>query len=451
MGVTEQDINIEYKGNGVVTSFFFDFRVLTAAEVQVILVSSTGVETVQTLTTHYTVDLNTTHGGTINMVTAPALGEFLFIQMNHTATQPVEIPFGKLQYQDIVDTVDKLALLRNQITGLLARAPKFASTTDYENVSMVEPEDGKGFYFDVDGNLVNTVADLADLETDAILGVTISAGVESAEKVLITEERGLMDLSLFGASRAITASETLSKYDRSIHVNATSAQVTVTLPTLSSGDAGRRILVSKSDASANAVVIESSQTMVDTYNSDSQFYLYKQGEVFEVEWDATRWIKRTVKLNHTLSDNYDDFAALDSSTMDSWTILSLGLNAPTVTLPKYSKWKIRVNGTIRVVTGTTDPVDTSLALSVGNTTGSGLIEKFSGNQLGTAGGDRFPFEFGLTETYEVGSADEEIWLQGRVNTVSGSPTLTSLSLYQSSGAIENPNDSGANIVAERVG
>ena len=49
MGVTEQDINIEYKGNGVVTSFFFDFRVLTAAEVQVILVSSTGVETVQTL------------------------------------------------------------------------------------------------------------------------------------------------------------------------------------------------------------------------------------------------------------------------------------------------------------------------------------------------------------------------------------------------------------------
>ena len=68
-----------FTGDGVTDSFPFDFKVFTDADVQVTeLVVATGIETVKTLTTHYTVSINadqdTSPGGTVEAVAAPATG-----------------------------------------------------------------------------------------------------------------------------------------------------------------------------------------------------------------------------------------------------------------------------------------------------------------------------------------------------------------------------------------
>ena len=73
MTVSSTTSKVSYTGNGVTTAFAVPFYFLEAADLQVILRSSAGVETVQALTTNYTVaGAGVSSGGTVTMLTAPA-------------------------------------------------------------------------------------------------------------------------------------------------------------------------------------------------------------------------------------------------------------------------------------------------------------------------------------------------------------------------------------------
>lgn len=85
-----------YTGNDSTTAFAFAFKVFDTGDVKVIsTVTSTGAETVKTLTTDYTVSLNADQngdpGGTVTMLTAPATGTTLTITSNIPNTQPVQL------------------------------------------------------------------------------------------------------------------------------------------------------------------------------------------------------------------------------------------------------------------------------------------------------------------------------------------------------------------------
>jgi hypothetical protein len=82
---------LQYAGNGATTSFSVTWPFLTGSLV-VTLVASTGVETVQTLGTHYTVTGGTDSNGlpavgTVGMITAPASGATLRITRSTPKTQ----------------------------------------------------------------------------------------------------------------------------------------------------------------------------------------------------------------------------------------------------------------------------------------------------------------------------------------------------------------------------
>jgi hypothetical protein len=55
MSLSSTTNRISYSGNGSTTAFSFPYYFLEAGDLKVVLVSSAGAETVQTLTTHYTV------------------------------------------------------------------------------------------------------------------------------------------------------------------------------------------------------------------------------------------------------------------------------------------------------------------------------------------------------------------------------------------------------------
>ena len=80
-------------GDGIVTAFSFPYLFFADDDLKVILVvDSTGVETTQTITTHYTVaGAGEAAGGTVTMVTPPASGETLVIIREEQLTQGLDL------------------------------------------------------------------------------------------------------------------------------------------------------------------------------------------------------------------------------------------------------------------------------------------------------------------------------------------------------------------------
>ena len=70
----------QYAGNSVTVNFSFPYLWKDDDHVIVVLTDSDGVDTIQTITTHYTlVGLDNPSGGTVTMVTSPATNELLSI------------------------------------------------------------------------------------------------------------------------------------------------------------------------------------------------------------------------------------------------------------------------------------------------------------------------------------------------------------------------------------
>ena len=145
MTVNTSNNRIEYSGNGATTVFAYNFRILDPSHVEVILVSSAGVETVQTITTHYTVaGVGDAGGGDITMVTAPASGESLVFRRSMPFTQNTDYTSGDpfaaetheqaldervMETQEIKEVVDR-ALVAPKQEGSLGSLPNVAARQD---------------------------------------------------------------------------------------------------------------------------------------------------------------------------------------------------------------------------------------------------------------------------------------------------------------------------------
>jgi hypothetical protein len=115
-----------YAGNGSTTAFAFAFKVFTTAEVQVTRTAS-GVDTVLTLTTHYTVTLNANQnlnpGGTVTMLTAPAVGQSITITSNVLNLQPTAVANLGAFYPEVInDSLDRATIQIQQLDERLDRA-----------------------------------------------------------------------------------------------------------------------------------------------------------------------------------------------------------------------------------------------------------------------------------------------------------------------------------------
>jgi hypothetical protein len=115
-----------YAGNGSTTAFAFAFKIFTTAEVQVTRTAS-GVDTVLTLTTHYTVTLNSNQnlnpGGTVTMLTAPAVGQSITITSNVLNLQPTAVANLGAFYPEVVnDSLDRATIQIQQLDERLDRA-----------------------------------------------------------------------------------------------------------------------------------------------------------------------------------------------------------------------------------------------------------------------------------------------------------------------------------------
>ncbi len=128
-------------GDGVVTAFTFPYLFLADDDLTVILVvDSTGVETTQTITTHYTVSgSGVAAGGTVTMVTPPASGETLVIIRTEQFTQGLDLVENDPFPSDLVEQqFDILTMLAQQLDDRIDRS-FVLSDGDTTGVSLTLP------------------------------------------------------------------------------------------------------------------------------------------------------------------------------------------------------------------------------------------------------------------------------------------------------------------------
>lgn len=204
-----------YNGNGVTTAFATGFYFTDQTYLEVIVTSSAGVETVKTLTTHYTVSgAGVSGGGTVTFNTAPASGEKVNIRSKVPYTQETDYleggSFSAATHEDALDKLTKITQQVKEITDRSLKVPiskqsyntqlsalsanhvlRVNSTADgFEAVSAVEaalsssltPTDGgfivgDGTSFVVEsGATARTSLGLGSMATQASSGVSITGG-----------------------------------------------------------------------------------------------------------------------------------------------------------------------------------------------------------------------------------------------------------------------------------
>jgi len=167
-----------YAGNGSTQVFTFPYYFLADSDLTVILrVDSTGVETVQALTTDYTVSgAGNEAGGTVTMLTAPATGETLVILRTVQATQPTDfVENDALPAETLEETVDRLAMAIQTAQEVANRAI-VVPRTDSSSLSVELPSSvsraSKYFGFNSDGEPAALDAPTVDSASLVVVSAT---------------------------------------------------------------------------------------------------------------------------------------------------------------------------------------------------------------------------------------------------------------------------------------
>jgi hypothetical protein len=170
------DLNrISYAGNGSTTVFPVNYYFLENSHLLVVLRSAAGVETIQTLTTNYTViGAGNEAGGSVTMLIAPPASTTLVIQRDVPATQETDYlandPFPAESHER---ALDKLTMLAQQNESANNRSIKIPIT---ETSNTLLPNQilraAKYLYFDSNGGA--SVSTIGTFEPSAMAHFTLN-------------------------------------------------------------------------------------------------------------------------------------------------------------------------------------------------------------------------------------------------------------------------------------
>ena len=161
-------------GDGSVTAFSFPYLFFADDDLTVILVvDSTGAETVKTISTHYTVSgKGNAAGGTVTMVTAPASGETLVIIRKEQFTQTLDLvendPFPSALVEQ---QFDSLTMLAQQMNTEITRSMKLSDgDTTVVDLTLPTPIASTGLAWNAAANALENAAISGTLPDPVTIG-----------------------------------------------------------------------------------------------------------------------------------------------------------------------------------------------------------------------------------------------------------------------------------------
>lgn len=161
MTISSTTVKNSYSGNGVLDTFNYTFKIFADSDLQVIIRSSLGTETVKTLTTHYTVTgAGSASGGTIVFTAGniPSSTETVVIRRAVPQTQAIDYiandPFPAESHEE---GLDRSMMAIQQVQEELDRAIKISRTNTMSSTEFTvgsTDRAGKILGFDSAGELV---------------------------------------------------------------------------------------------------------------------------------------------------------------------------------------------------------------------------------------------------------------------------------------------------------
>lgn len=165
MTLSTETTKVQYSGNDSTTEFAVTFNYWDDADLRVILLDAGGTETVQTITTHYTLVGGGGGPGTLTMVTAPATGETLTIKSDISDVQNTSFPLGgKFPSTSVEEQFDKTVRMVQQKDELLSRVLLLSESATGGPYTLPEPSANQVLAWNSAGT---------DLENKAPLDATV--------------------------------------------------------------------------------------------------------------------------------------------------------------------------------------------------------------------------------------------------------------------------------------
>ena len=158
MTVSSSTNRVSYSGNGTLTTFAYTFKIFDQDDLTVILRAADGTETVQTITTHYTVSgVGDVGGGNVTFVTAPTATQTVVILREQPLTQGLDlVPNDPFPAQSLEEALDKIVFMTQKHEEELGRAIKASRTnviTGAEFTISASDRANKVFAFDSSGDV----------------------------------------------------------------------------------------------------------------------------------------------------------------------------------------------------------------------------------------------------------------------------------------------------------
>lgn len=173
-----------YAGNGVTQVFAFSFKTFSQDDL-VVVTTTAGVDTVLTLTTHYTVSLNgdqdASPGGSVTILTAPATGTNVSILSDRSLLQALNLQnAGAFLAANVNAALDNIVIGLQQVADQQSRGIRGAlSDPEWDRLPAAEIRAGGLLGFDDDGQpIVADVAGIEGIASDIATVAGISAQVQ---------------------------------------------------------------------------------------------------------------------------------------------------------------------------------------------------------------------------------------------------------------------------------
>ena len=158
MTVTSTNQKVQFNGNGSTTVFAYNFKIFAQTDLSVILRSAAGTETVQQLTTNYTVSgVGAASGGNVTMGVAPPSGTTLTILRVQPNLQGLDLvpndPFPAGSMEDALDKLTFMVQTHDEEIGRSIKASPTNVISGSEFTVSATDRANKLFSFDSSGNL----------------------------------------------------------------------------------------------------------------------------------------------------------------------------------------------------------------------------------------------------------------------------------------------------------
>ena len=167
MTISSTTVKNSYNGNGSTATFSYTFKIFQDSDLQVIIRSSSGSETIKTLTTHYTVSgAGNSGGGSITFTSGniPASGQAVVIIRNLPQTQSIDyIANDSFPAESHEEGLDRSMMAIQQLQEEVSRSIKLSRTNTINSTEFTTgavDRAGKILGFDSNGELSIVVSEL---------------------------------------------------------------------------------------------------------------------------------------------------------------------------------------------------------------------------------------------------------------------------------------------------